>query len=799
MQSIRRVLCGLILAVSFAVLSPPAFAQQVIATVPVGGQPEGSAVNPVTNKIYVTNYCGNDPSCRNNGTGTVTVIDGATNNTVSVNVGAAPYAVAVNAVTNKIYVVNTCGNDVSCHTFSGTVTVIDGATLATQNVNVGSSPFSVAVNAVTNKIYVVNGCGNDASCKTLSGTVTVIDGATLATTTVGVGISPSIAVVNPVTNTVYVTNYCGNDPIKCAWTPFGTGTVTVIDGVTNNAVSVNVGFAPYAADVNTVTNQIYVANRCGDDPNCASKATVTVIDGASLATTDVPVGGYEPYAIAVNAKTNKIYVPGECNGDPSCHNGTVTVIDGATLVTASVPAGADPASIAVNSVTNQIYVANRCGNDPSCMGASQGTVTVIDGATLVTANVGVGQSPFGLAVNAATNRIYVPNGLSATVSVIDATPPTATQFVALSQPCRAVDTRPPGGNGPIQGGTSQNFAISGEGACAVLPNAAVYSMNVTVVPGPTLGYLTIWPAGQPQAVVSTMNSVDGRVKADAAIVPAGASGAVSIYVTDTTNVVVDVNGYFAPITGSTLAFYPLAPCRVADTRNSSFPPGLGPPSLSAGVERQFPILNATSCNMPSSAAAYSLNFTVVPSGTLGYLTVWPTGQTRPTVSTLNDVLGNVIANAAIVVAGTGSEVSAYATNNTDLVIDINGYFAPAGTGGLSLYAVQPCRVFDSRHVGGGQPFTGTLSPPVDVVDIGCAASSLARAYVFNATVIPTTSLDYLTLWPDGENQPVVSTLNAADGSISSNMAIVPSTNGKVDAFANGITQLVLDISGYFAP
>ena len=177
-------------------------------------------------------------------------------------------------------------------------------------------------------------------------------------------------------------------------------------------------------------------------------------------------------------------------------------------------------------------------------------------------------------------------------------------------------------------------------------------MNVTVVPGPTLGYLTIWPAGQPQPVVSTLNSVDGRIKADAAIVPAGASGEVSIYVTDTTNVIVDVNGYFAPVSGSTLAFYPLTPCRVADTRYSTYPPGLGPPSLTGGQERAFPILNATTCNIPSSGvAAYSLNFTVVPHGTLGYLTVWPTGQTRPTVSTLNDILGAVIANAAIVVAG----------------------------------------------------------------------------------------------------------------------------------------------------
>jgi hypothetical protein len=77
---------------------------------------------------------------------------------------------------------------------------------------------------------------------------------------------------------------------------------------------------------------------------------------------------------------------------------------------------------------------------------------------------------------------------------------------------------------------------------------------------------------------------------------------------------------------------------------------------------------------------------------------------------------------------------------------------------------------------------------------------LSRYSHRNATVIPVGSLGYLTLWPYGQTQPGVSTLNATDGSLTNNMAIVPAgTAGKVDAFANGITQLILDISGYFAP
>ena len=55
------------------------------------------------------------------------------------------------------------------------------------------------------------------------------------------------------------------------------------------------------------------------------------------------------------------------------------------------------------------------------------------------------------------------------------------------------------------------------------------------------------------------------------------------------------------------------------------------------------------------------------------------------------------------------------------------------------------------------------------------------------------------MWPDGAPQPLVSTLNSIDGTIVSNAAIVPSTNGLIDLFASDTTHLVLDISGYFAP
>jgi len=68
----------------------------------------------------------------------------------------------------------------------------------------------------------------------------------------------------------------------------------------------------------------------------------------------------------------------------------------------------------------------------------------------------------------------------------------------------------------------------------------------------SVAYLTIWPTGQNQPVVSTMNSLDGRIKANAAIVPAGTSGADSVFVTNTANVVLDIDGYFTAPHGGRL-------------------------------------------------------------------------------------------------------------------------------------------------------------------------------------------------------------------------------------------------------
>jgi DNA-binding beta-propeller fold protein YncE len=408
---------------ALAATGPLAIQAQVTTTVPVGAYPFFIAVNTVTNTTYVADEKGN---C-------VTAINGATGATTTVATGYDPCAIAVNPVTNKIYAANY--GDGTTPMSTGTMTVIDGATNDTTTVPLGSPPYVIGVNSVTNKIYVSNASSNN---------VTVIDGATNATTTLAAANATGGVAVNPVTNKIYVTVYGGSNSVD--------GSVMVIDGATNATATVLCGYTPYGIAVNTVTNKIYVANLGDDFSSAAGPGTVTVIDGATNATTSVTAGVF-PWQVAVNPVTNKVYV---INEDTFNATGSVTVIDGATNATTTVTTGHYPYEIAVNPVTNQVYVPNSDYTYSSSYPSN--TMTVIDGATNSTTTAIVGNIPEGVAVNPVTNTVYVANSGDNTVSVISGavTPPSPPALTSGGSSTRLINisTR-------AQVGTGGNILIPG--------------------------------------------------------------------------------------------------------------------------------------------------------------------------------------------------------------------------------------------------------------------------------------------------------------------------------------------------
>lgn len=120
-------------------------------------------------------------------------------------------------------------------------------------------------------------------------------------------------------------------------------------------------------------------------------------------------------------------------------------------------------------------------------------------------------------------------------------------------PCRVADTRGPAGTfgGPTMAtGTVRSFPVPSS-PCAIPTNASAYSLNVTVVPAGPLGYVTVWPSDLAQPGTSNLNSSSGQVLANAVLVGTGTSGAVSVFVSNTTDVIIDITGYFLPQSSST--------------------------------------------------------------------------------------------------------------------------------------------------------------------------------------------------------------------------------------------------------
>jgi uncharacterized repeat protein (TIGR01451 family) len=127
------------------------------------------------------------------------------------------------------------------------------------------------------------------------------------------------------------------------------------------------------------------------------------------------------------------------------------------------------------------------------------------------------------------------------------------------------------------------------------------------------------------------------------------------------------------VVSPSMDFFTLAPCRLVDTRS---PAGTyGGPALVAGAARAFPLFNR--CGIPATARAVSVNLTVTQSTTAGNLRLYPASTPLPTVSSVNYVLGLTRANNSVVGLNGLGELGVYceqASGTTHFILDVNGYF-----------------------------------------------------------------------------------------------------------------------------
>jgi YVTN family beta-propeller protein len=321
-------------------------------------------VNPVTNKIYVTNSNSNN----------VTVIDGATNTTATVTVGTGPFRVAVNPVTNKIYVTNQG---------SGTVTVIDGATNTTSSVTAGTNPQFVAVNAATNKIYVTN--SGSANVTVINGDANEVGGTTAVSATVTAGNTPGQVAINPITNQIYVAN-------------LNSGNVTVISAEQTQPALLTTTITPIAGGVTASTTPIFTfTSNSAFSPTAPSVENVYFqldgTDGTWIAATAgtgnftgtpasaLQFGTHIVYAFATDGQdVNSGGMRGSSEGADVIFIGSITAqvftVTPPPSTTVTLTSNNNPAQTG-QSVTFTAVVTSSSAGTPT------GTVTFNDGVTLL--------------------------------------------------------------------------------------------------------------------------------------------------------------------------------------------------------------------------------------------------------------------------------------------------------------------------------------------------------------------------------------------------------------------------------
>jgi hypothetical protein len=273
-----------------------------------------------------------------------------------------------------------------------------------------------------------------------------------------------------------------------------------------------------------------------------------------------------------------------------------------------------------------------------------------------------------------------------------------------------------------------------------------------------------------------------------------ADGTFSVFTQTSTNIVVDVMGYYAATPGGTPdggGFVGLTPKRLMDTRE-----GLGSRRLGAGGSARLKVTGAGAA--PDNAVAVVLNVTVTAPAGPGFLSVYPAGIARPEASNLNYDAGQTVANQVTVKVGGGS-IDVFSQSAADVVIDIMGWYAPGPPAPGGFVPLAPVRVMDSRLIIGDVSY----DPLTDSVILHLASGfggvpAGASAVSLNVTVVEPDLTSYLTVWPDGATRPLSSNLNFAAGGIVPNaVAVGLGAEGGVELYSPAFLELVADLGGYF--
>jgi LPXTG-site transpeptidase (sortase) family protein len=249
------------------------------------------------------------------------------------------------------------------------------------------------------------------------------------------------------------------------------------------------------------------------------------------------------------------------------------------------------------------------------------------------------------------------------------------------EPFRAYDSRR--GQAVGRGGTIR------VGLKGVPSSASAAVLNITAVGSPDAGFWTAFAAGTDRPSTSNLNTSAGATVPNQVIVPL-TNGSVDLYSDVGGHVLVDVVGFFTGAGTDFSAvglFTPIVPTRFLDTRRTDNPLGARVKPY-AGWTVEVPV--AGRAGIPNGGvSAIVTNTTMGGARTAGYVTAYPAGISRPTVSNLNlGYAGQTVANHAVTpISNRGAGF--FTDGGGHLIVDVAGYYSGSPALAYQAAATNP--------------------------------------------------------------------------------------------------------------
>ena len=280
---------------------------------------------------------------------------------------------------------------------------------------------------------------------------------------------------------------------------------------------------------------------------------------------------------------------------------------------------------------------------------------------------------------------------------------------------------------------------------------------------------------------------------------------VTVTPTDSLGNTFDVQTYDFGGTASASRFYSATgPARLLDTRPGESPNVLRDvPRTRIGPDEplEVQVNDLPGATPATGVAAVSLNVTATAASSAGFVTVYPCGQ-RPFVSNVNYEPGDTVANAVLTPVSTTGTICIHASAPVHVIVDINGWFAAKA----GFAAVGPARVADTRadqspaalRPVAKEPIGGTRELELAVAGLpGVTPGAGVAAVSLNVTAVGAQADGFLTVYPCG-SRPFASNVNYRAGAAVPNATITPvSATGTVCVYSNIVTDVVIDINGWF--